>query len=108
MRPWRWAPRRPGRGPLGGGDTWLQATEGGEARIIPGRCPRVVDLQRLPDLRVLDEKGLGGQHQVEAARHDTHHELGPAIELDRSTDDARVRAVPGFPELVAEDDDART
>ena len=40
--------------------------------------------------------------ELEIRRHDTHHPVGRAIELDRLPDERRVRPEPGFPELVAD------
>lgn len=41
--------------------------------------------------------------EVEAARGNADHYVGPAIDLDRAADDRRIRAVPSHPQVVADE-----
>ena len=90
------------------GHARLHPAEDGEEREVARRLVGVVELQRLPDLRIGHEKGLGRQPQPSGRRQHADHGLVQPVEPDASSDDGRVAAVAGRPEAVAEDHDRRS
>ncbi len=86
----------------------LEPPEHREERQVAWQLRRVVELQRLPDLRVGDLKRLRRQPQPEARRHDSDHGLIETVQPDPTTHDARIAAVPAPPQVVTENHDLRT
>ena len=83
----------------------LEPAEHREEREIARRLVRVVELQRLPDLRVGDEERFRRQPQPEPFGHHADDGLIEAVEADPCADDVGIGAVAALPEPVAENDD---
>ena len=84
-----------------------QPAEHGEEREVPWRRLLVIELQRLPDLRVLHEESLCRQEQPEILRHHAHDGVRHAIQLDRASDETGVATESPAPQVVAEHHDRR-
>ena len=85
----------------------LHPAEDREEREVARRLVRVVELQRLPDLRVGHEEGFGRQPQASRGRQHADDCLITAVEPDATADDRRIAAVPRHPEPMTEDHDVR-
>ena len=68
---------------------------------------RVVETQRLPDVRVGHEKRLGREEKAERLRHDANDLVVHAIEHDAPSDDRTIAAVAALPQVVGQDRDLR-
>ena len=87
-------------------DARCQPAEHGEEGEVSRRTDSVIELQRLPDLRVGDQERLGRQPEMKILRHDPDDGLIEAIESNPFADHLRVRAVAAFPQPETEDHDA--